>query len=150
MHEQRTVIFPYTKKSQLLPASYTEPITHVDVVAPLATRNQSAATCKLPPRSRIKNEWRTGLWFCRPGHASTQRRPSALCQQQRQEGEKLTRCDSRLMIARCTDSPPSEGRETRQDASAAAAAAAAACSLASMPSSLRASQVGREPEGQPI
>ena len=150
MHEQRTVIFPYTKKSQLLPASYTEPITHVDVVAPLATWNQSAATCKLPPRSRIKNEWRTGLWFCRPGHASTQRRPSALCQQQRQEGEKLTRCDSRWMIARCTDSPPSEGRETRQDASAAAAAAAAACSLASMPSSLRASQVGREPEGQPI
>jgi len=149
MHEQRTVIFPYTKKSQLLPASYTEPITHVDVVAPLATRNQSAATCKLPPRSRIKNEWRTGLWFCRPGHASTQRRPSALCQQQRQEGEKLTQCDSRWMIARCTDSPPSEGRETRRDASAAAAAAAA-CSLASMPSSLRASQVGREPEGQPI
>ena len=66
MHEQRTVIFPYTKKSQLLPASYTEPITHVDVVAPLATRNQSAATCKLPPRSRIKNEWRTGLWFAAP------------------------------------------------------------------------------------
>ena len=148
MHEQRTVIFPYTKKSQLLPASYTEPITHVDVVAPLATRNQSAATCKLPPRSRIKNEWRTGLWFCRPGHASTQRRPSALCQQQRQEGEKLTRCDSRWMIARCTDSPPSEGRETRRDASAAAAAAC--CSLASMPNSLRASRVGREPEGQPI
>ena len=132
MHEQRTVIFPYTKKSQLLPASYTEPITHVDVVAPLATRNQSAATCKLPARSRIKNEWRTGLWFCRPGHASTQRRPSALCQQQRQEGEKLTRCDSRWMIARYTDSPPSKGRETRRDVSAAAAAA---CSLASMPSS---------------